>query len=49
MLILEPDISSSIFDVVINLPNVAGTTTIEQVSVPTPGKHNVLNCYWCRT
>lgn len=40
---IKSDISSSSFDVEINLPNVAGTTTIEQVSIPTPGKHNVLN------
>jgi UDP-N-acetylmuramate--alanine ligase len=40
---IKSDISSSSFDVVINLPNVIGTTTIEQISIPTPGKHNVLN------
>lgn len=37
------DINSSTFDVKINLPNVNGTTTIEKVTLPTPGRHNVLN------
>ncbi len=37
------DVSESIFDVAINLPNMHGTTTIESVSITTPGKHNVLN------
>ena len=40
---IKSDISSSVFDIEINLPNVQGTTIIEQVSIPTPGKHNVLN------
>lgn len=37
------DISSSTFDVRINLPNFVGSTTIEQITIPTPGRHNVLN------
>ncbi len=40
---IKCDISSSVFDVEINLPNVKGITIIEEVSIPTPGKHNVLN------
>lgn len=40
---LEFGITSSTFDVKINLPNVNGTTTIEQITLPTPGRHNVLN------
>lgn len=37
------DISSSSFDIEIKLPNVNGSTTIEQVNIPTPGRHNILN------
>ena len=37
------DISSSTFDVKIDLPNVLGSTVIEKVSIPVPGRHNVLN------
>lgn len=40
---IKSEVSSSVFDVEINLPNVSGTTIIEQISIPTPGKHNVLN------
>ncbi|RYE06399.1 MAG: UDP-N-acetylmuramate--L-alanine ligase [Rickettsiaceae bacterium] len=37
------NINSSTFNVKISLPNSAGSTTIEQVIIPTPGRHNVLN------
>lgn len=37
------DVSSSTFDVEVKLPNISGRTIIEQISIPTPGKHNVLN------
>jgi len=37
------DITSSVFDVRINLPNVSGLTIIEQITIPTPGRHNILN------
>jgi UDP-N-acetylmuramate--alanine ligase len=37
------DITSSTFDVRINLPNTRGTTIIEHVTIPTPGRHNILN------
>ncbi len=40
---IKSDITSSTFDVEIKLPNVDGSTIIEQVSIPVPGKHNVLN------
>jgi UDP-N-acetylmuramate--alanine ligase len=40
---IKSDISSSTFDIEINLPNLQGTTIIEQISIPTPGQHNVLN------
>lgn len=40
---IRSDVSSSIFDVEIKLPNIEGTTIIEGISIPTPGKHNVLN------
>ncbi|WP_341763865.1 UDP-N-acetylmuramate--L-alanine ligase [Candidatus Tisiphia endosymbiont of Beris chalybata] len=40
---LDFGIASSTFDVKITLPNVNGTITIEQVTLPTPGRHNVLN------
>lgn len=38
------DIDSSKFDVQIRMPGSVGTTIIENIVVPTPGKHNVLNC-----
>lgn len=38
------DINSSSFDVQIRTPSSKGTTIIENIVVPTPGKHNVLNC-----
>ena len=40
---IKSDVSSSSFDVIINLPSISGTTTIENVVIPTPGRHNVLN------
>lgn len=40
---IRSDISSSVFDVRIDLPSLKGVTVIEQISIPTPGKHNVLN------
>lgn len=40
---IKSDISSSSFDVEINLPNRNGKTIIQNISIPTPGKHNVLN------
>jgi UDP-N-acetylmuramate--alanine ligase len=40
---IQSDISSSTFDVRINLPGIAGTTVIEKITIPTPGRHNVLN------
>lgn len=33
----------SVYDVDINLPNVDGGTTIKDITLSTPGKHNVLN------
>ncbi|MGX6960852.1 MAG: UDP-N-acetylmuramate--L-alanine ligase [Rickettsia endosymbiont of Pentastiridius leporinus] len=40
---ISTDITSSIFDVKISLPNVNGITVIERITIPTPGKHNILN------
>lgn len=40
---LNTDIASSTFDVKISLPNVLGTTIIERITIPTPGRHNILN------
>ncbi|WP_375359066.1 UDP-N-acetylmuramate--L-alanine ligase [Candidatus Tisiphia endosymbiont of Neophilaenus lineatus] len=40
---LDSDIESSTFDVRISLPNVNGVTTIERITLPTPGRHNILN------
>lgn len=37
------DTYSSTFDVKIKQPNVSGDTIIEHITIPTPGKHNVLN------
>ncbi|CAN0601196.1 unnamed protein product, partial [Ectocarpus sp. 12 AP-2014] len=34
---------SSTFDVKIKQPNISGGTIIEHITIPTPGKHNVLN------
>jgi UDP-N-acetylmuramate--alanine ligase len=40
---IKSDIFSSSFDVKIDLPNIKGSTIIEQITIPTPGIHNVLN------
>ncbi|WP_425363709.1 UDP-N-acetylmuramate--L-alanine ligase [Candidatus Tisiphia endosymbiont of Hybos culiciformis] len=40
---LNFDVGSSTFDVRISLPNVNGVTTIERITLPTPGRHNILN------
>lgn len=40
---IKSNISSSNFDIKINLPDVKGTILIEDILIPTPGKHNVLN------
>lgn len=40
---ISTDIASSTFDVKISLPNVAGITIIEKITIPTPGRHNILN------
>ncbi len=40
---IKSDVSSSNFDVIINLPSSPGTITIENICIPTPGRHNVLN------
>ena len=37
------DTYSSTFDVRIKQQNISGDTTIEHITIPTPGKHNVLN------
>jgi len=40
---INTDIASSTFDVKISLPNVSGVTIIEKITIPTPGRHNILN------
>ncbi|XVN40997.1 MAG: UDP-N-acetylmuramate--L-alanine ligase [Rickettsia endosymbiont of Argas persicus] len=40
---ITTDIASSTFDVKISLPNVSGVTIIEKITIPTPGRHNILN------
>jgi len=40
---INSDTYSSTFDIKLQLPNSRGRTTIEQIVIPTPGKHNVLN------
>jgi UDP-N-acetylmuramate--alanine ligase len=40
---IRQDVSSSTFDVKLQLPNFNGTAIIENITIPTPGKHNVLN------
>jgi UDP-N-acetylmuramate--alanine ligase len=40
---IKCDMSSSTFDIKINLPHNQGSAIIEQITIPTPGKHNVLN------
>lgn len=37
------EISYSTFDVKIDLPNISGSTIIEKITIPTPGRHNILN------
>lgn len=40
---VKSDTYSSTFDIRIQLPGYTGSTVIEHVTIPTPGKHNVLN------
>lgn len=40
---IKSDTHSSVFDITLNMPGMRGATTIEQIVIPTPGKHNVLN------
>lgn len=40
---IHTNIDSSTFDVKIKLPNVTGVTVIEQITISTPGRHNILN------
>lgn len=40
---IQQEISSSVFDVRINLPNIDGQIIIERITIPTPGIHNILN------
>lgn len=40
---INSDVSSSTFDVRIELPGSKGATMIEGIKIPTPGRHNVLN------
>ncbi len=40
---IKSDTCSSTFDIRIQLPEYKGSTVIEHISVPTPGKHNVQN------
>ncbi|WPY00877.1 UDP-N-acetylmuramate--L-alanine ligase [Candidatus Trichorickettsia mobilis] len=40
---IHSDITSSTFTVKIDLPQINGATIIEQITIPTPGRHNVLN------
>ncbi len=40
---ISSNVNSSNFDVKINLPNMKCTATIEKITIPTPGRHNVLN------
>ncbi|WP_341790588.1 UDP-N-acetylmuramate--L-alanine ligase [Rickettsia endosymbiont of Polydrusus tereticollis] len=40
---ISTDIASSTFDIRIKLPNVSGVTIIERITIPTPGRHNILN------
>ncbi len=40
---IKSDTYSSTFDIKLQLPNSRGVTIIEQIIIPTPGKHNVLN------
>lgn len=40
---IRSNFSSSIYDVKITLPNSNGSVTIENITLPTPGRHNILN------
>jgi len=40
---ISTDIASSTFDVKISMPYVSGVTIIEKITIPTPGRHNILN------
>lgn len=40
---IKSDISSSTFDIQVNLPHLQTTKIIKQISIPIPGQHNVLN------
>ena len=40
---IKPDTYFSTFDIKFQLPNSTETTIIEQIIIPTPGKHNILN------
>jgi UDP-N-acetylmuramate--alanine ligase len=40
---IKSDTYSSTFDIKLKLPHSIGITTIEQIRIPIPGKHNVLN------
>lgn len=40
---ISSDIDSSVFDVKINLPGMKCTAVIEGITIPTPGRHNILN------
>ena len=40
---IKSDIYSSTFNIKLQLPNTDGSTVIENITIPTPGKHNVLN------
>ncbi|MBP7189795.1 MAG: UDP-N-acetylmuramate--L-alanine ligase [Rickettsiaceae bacterium] len=40
---IRGDVSSSSFDVKISLPSSVGSVVVENITLPTPGRHNVLN------
>lgn len=40
---INSDISSSSFDIKVNLPNTKGSIIVENIIIPTPGRHNILN------
>ena len=40
---IKSNIYSSTFDIKLKLPNTGGSTIVEHITIPTPGKHNVLN------
>jgi UDP-N-acetylmuramate--alanine ligase len=41
---IDSDIDASTFDIKFHSPYLKGATIIENITIPTPGKHNVLNC-----